>query len=169
MEVLRLLLLALALAAVVALPVLIALVVCADEVVDRLNCGYTEWRERRRARRLIARLNQAVDADQVATRIALDALDRVDRRPLEQIAADLRCLRRERAGGAGPAVVWHSSVLDAYDGRLRLACRALGITEHLGELTGLDRQIERVRVEAELDAAGLRLRAARPGQHERHH
>ncbi|MFV2101883.1 hypothetical protein [Micromonospora sp. LOL_024] len=168
MEVLRLLLLALALAAVVALPVLIALVVCADEIADRLTCGYVEWRDRRREQRLIARLDQAVDADQVASRTDLDALDRVDRRPLEQIAADLRCLRRDRGGGTGPAVVWHSGGLDAYDGRLRLACQALGIPEHLGELAGIDRQIERVRIEAELDAAGLRLPAARPGQTERH-
>ncbi|MEV6814359.1 hypothetical protein [Micromonospora sp. NPDC051296] len=168
MEVIRLLLLAVALAAVVFLPVLIALVVCADEVLDRLTCGYAEWRERRRERRLIARLDQAVDADELASRVDLDALDRADRRPLEQLAADLRCLRRERVGGMGPAVVWHSSVLDAYDERLRLACRALGITEHLAELTGVDREIERVRVEGVLDAAGLRLPATRPGQRERH-
>ncbi|GIJ30603.1 hypothetical protein Vqi01_57650 [Micromonospora qiuiae] len=158
------LMLALALAAVVLLPVLIALAVCADEVVDRLTCGYAHWRERR----LISRLNRAVDADKIAGRIDLAALDRTDRRPLEQLAADLRCLRRDRVGGTGPAVVWHSSVLEAYDERLRLACRALGITEHLAELTGIDRQLERVRVEAELDAAGLRLPAIRPGQHQRH-
>nr|WP_230417060.1 hypothetical protein [Micromonospora tarapacensis] len=160
-------LLALALAAVVFLPALIALVVCADEIADRLTCGYSGWWGRRRERRLIARLNQAIDADGVAGRVDLGAFDRADRRPLEQIAADLRCLRRERGGGIGPAVVWHSSVLDAYDDRLRLACRALGVTEHLAELTGVDRQIERVRVEAELDAAGLRLPATRPGQRER--
>ncbi|TCB99573.1 hypothetical protein E0H26_03165 [Micromonospora zingiberis] len=164
MEVLRVLLLSLALAAVVFVPVLIALVICADEVLDRFACGYAEWRKRRRERHLINRLNQA--ADGLADPDALDALDRPDRRPLEQLAADLRCLRRDRVGGA--AVVWHSSVLDAYDDRLRLACRALGITEHLAELTGIDRQIERVRIEGELDAAGLRLPATRPGQHQRH-
>ncbi|RIV37028.1 hypothetical protein [Micromonospora radicis] len=169
MEILRLLLLALALAAVVSLPVLIALVVCADEVLDRFTCGYAEWRARRRERRLIARLNRSVVADGLAKPGDLEALDRPDRRPLEQLAADLRCLRRERVGGTGPAVVWHSSVLDAYDERLRLACRALGITEHLTELTGIDRQLERVRIEGELDAAGLRLPATRPGQRERRH
>ncbi|MEV6694473.1 hypothetical protein AB0M35_23660 [Micromonospora sp. NPDC051196] len=166
MEVLRLLLLALALVAVVCVPVLVALVICADEVLDRFTCGFAEWRERWRERRLITRLNQAVTADELADPDTLDALDRPDRRPLEQLAADLRCLRRDRVGGA--AVVWHSSVLDAYDDRLRLACRALGITEHLAELAGIDRQIERVRIEGELDAAGLRLPATRPGQHQRH-
>ncbi|WP_433531065.1 hypothetical protein ACQPYA_02770 [Micromonospora sp. CA-263727] len=168
MEIIRLLLLAVALAAVVCLPLLIALVICADEVLDRVTCGYTEWRDRRRERLLIAQLDQAVDADEFASRVDLDALDRADRRPLEQIAADLRCLRRARVGGEGPAVVWHSSVLDAYDERLRHACRALGLTEHLAELTGMDRELERVRVEGELDAAGLRLPATRPGQRERH-
>ncbi|BCJ58902.1 hypothetical protein Jiend_23240 [Micromonospora endophytica] len=160
------LLLALALAAVVLLPVLIALVVCADEVVDRVSCGYAGWRQRRRERRLIDRLNQAVDADEIAGRIDLAALDRPDRRSLEEVAADLRCLRGGRPGRPGPAMVWHSSVLDAYDTRLRLACQALGITEHLTELAGFDRQLERVRIEGELDAAGLRLPATRPGQPE---
>lgn len=162
------LLLTLALVAVVLLPVLIALVVCADGMVDRFTRGYAEWRQRRQERRLIAELNRAVEADQLTSRIDLAALDRADRRPLEQVAADLRCLRRERVGGGGRATVWHSSVLDAYDDRLRLACQALGITEHLTELAGVDRQIERVRVEGELDAAGLRLPATRPGQHEPH-
>ncbi|MFI7552266.1 hypothetical protein ACIBQ2_21250 [Micromonospora sediminimaris] len=166
MEVLRIVLLAVALAAVVFVPVLIALVICTDELVDRLTCRYGEWRQRRRDRCLVARLNEAADAVAVADRVDLDALDRSERRPLEQIAADLRCLRRDRAGGSRP-VVWHRDVLHAYDDRLRLACHALGITEHLAELSGLDRQIERVRVEAELDAAGLRLPAARPEQPER--
>lgn len=167
MEVLRLLLLAVALAAVVFVPVLIAVAISTDAIADRITCGFAEWRKRRGERRLLGQLNQAVDAVGTVSRIDLDALDRADRRPLEEIAADLRCLRRERAGGIRPAV-WHGSVLDAYDHRLRLACRALGVPEHLAELTGVDRQIERVRVEAELDAAGLRLPAARPGQYERH-
>ncbi|MGW0503115.1 hypothetical protein [Micromonospora sp. NPDC003241] len=165
MEVLRSLLLALSLAGVVLLPVLIVLVVGADDVVGRVTYGCSQWRARRRERRLIAALLRSVTGDGSAVRADLD---RHDRRPLEEIAADLRCLRRERVGGVGAAVVWHSSVLDAYDDRLRLACRALGVTEHLAELTGVDRQIERVRVEGELDAAGLRLPATRPGQRERH-
>ncbi|MER5458866.1 hypothetical protein ABT008_29275 [Micromonospora sp. NPDC002389] len=168
MEVLRSLLLALSLAGVVLLPVLIVLVVGADDVVGRVTYGCSQWRARRRERRLIAALHRSVAGDGIAVRADLDALDRHDRRPLEEIAADLRCLRRERVGGVGAAVVWHSSVLDAYDDRLRLACRALGVTEHLAELTGVDRQIERVRVEGELDAAGLRLPATHPGQRERH-
>lgn len=163
MEVLRILLLALALVAVVFVPVLIALAIGIDGVVDRLTGGR---RRQRQERRLVARLDEAADAEAIAGRIDLEAFDRTDRRPLEQIAADLRCLRRDRVGGSR-SVLWHSEVLDAYDHRLSLACRALGISEHLAELTGLDRQIERVRIEAELDAAGLRLPVNRPEQPER--
>ena len=38
-----------------------------------------------------------------------------------------------------------------------MACQELEIQEHLGELTGVDREIERLRVEGLLLAAGLRL------------
>lgn len=65
-------------------------------------------------------------------------------------------------------MVWHGAVIDAYDERLRAACGALGIAEHLTELEGVDREIERVRVEGLLHAAGLTLPAARPGHHQRH-
>jgi hypothetical protein len=51
-------------------------------------------------------------------------------------------------------------VLRAYDQRLALASRSLGFTEHLGQLDGMDREIERLRVEGLLQAAGIRLRAA---------
>lgn len=66
-------------------------------------------------------------------------------------------------------MVWHGAVVQAYDDRLRLACRALGITEHLAELSGVDQEIERVRVEGVLHAAGLALPAARAGHRQRHH
>ena len=45
----------------------------------------------------------------------------------------------------------------AYDDRLSLACLELEIPQHLRELTGVDLEIERVRVEGELEAAGLGL------------
>jgi hypothetical protein len=51
--------------------------------------------------------------------------------------------------------LWHEAVRNAYDDRLRLACGCLGIQQHLTELDGLDLEIERVRVEGELRAAGL--------------
>jgi hypothetical protein len=80
---------------------------------------------------------------------------------IEQIAADLRRLHRQRsAGPTTESLAWLLAVRRAYDDRLCLACTCLGVTEHLNELDGLDREIERVRVEGELQAAGLVLRTA---------
>ncbi|MGK5737967.1 hypothetical protein [Micromonospora sp. URMC 103] len=164
----RTVLLVLAFVAVASLPVLFALIFCADEIIDRVACGYAEWRDRRRERRTIARLDRAIEADALTRDIDLSEFDRTDRRPLEQLAADLRRLGSQRLGGTGRSVVWHGAVLQAYDDRLRMACRALGITEHLTELTGVDQEIERVRVEGLLHAAGLTLPAARTGRRQQH-
>jgi len=164
----RALLLALAFLAVASLPAVIALLFCADEIIDRVVCGYTEWRDRRRERRVIARLDKAIEADALTRDIDLSEFDREGRRPLEQLAADLRRLGSQRLDGAGRPMVWHGAVLQAYDDRLRMACRALGITEHLGELDGVDQEIERVRVEGLLHAAGLTLPAARTGRRQQH-
>ncbi|MFU8852220.1 hypothetical protein ACNAW0_14730 [Micromonospora sp. SL1-18] len=168
MEVGRGLLLVLAILAVCSLPALFALIFCADEILDRVVCGWAEWREQRRERRAIARLDRAVEADALTRNIDLTELDRADRRPLEQLATDLRRLGGHRLAAVDRSVVWHGAVIDAYDERLRAACRALGITEHLAELDGVDREIERVRVEGLVHAAGLPLPAARPGHHQRH-
>lgn len=80
--------------------------------------------------------------------------------PIEQIAHDLRRLDHQRR--SGPTLEserWLAEVQRAYDDRLCLACRCLGLAEHLEPLRGMDRDIERVRVEGELQAAGLALRA----------
>lgn len=79
--------------------------------------------------------------------------------PIEQIAFDLRRLGRQRH--TGPAVhskVCLAAVMRAYDTRLQLACRCLGIAEFLDGLEGVEREFERVRVEGLLEAAGLMLR-----------
>jgi hypothetical protein len=78
--------------------------------------------------------------------------------PIEKIAADLRRLRRQRTGIALRSPVWFSAIEKAYDDRIRWACQRLDIDSHLDELTGVDRDIERVRLEGELEAAGLSLR-----------
>ncbi|MDM4722230.1 hypothetical protein QTQ03_22550 [Micromonospora sp. WMMA1363] len=168
MEVGRALLLTGMVGAVVCLPVVIALLFCADELIDRLVCGFGEWRERRREHRTIARLDQAVEADALTRNLDLSGFDRPDRRPLEQLAADLRRLGSQRVGANGRSAVWHGAVLRAYDERLRLACAALGISQHLDELTGVDREIERVRVEGLLHRAGLILPAAWAEHRQRH-
>ncbi|WP_406074499.1 hypothetical protein [Micromonospora sp. NBC_01638] len=164
----RALMLALAFLAVASLPAAVALLFCYDEILDRVVCGWSEWRERRREERTIARLDRAIEADALTRDIDLSDFDRVDRRPLEQLAADLRRLGGQRLGSTGRSMVWHGELLQVYDDRLRLACRALGITEHLAELEGVDQEIERVRVEGVLHAAGLSLPAARAGHRQRH-
>jgi hypothetical protein len=79
--------------------------------------------------------------------------------PIEQIAADLRRLSQHRVGIATRSPVWFTAVSRAYDDRLRLACRSLQIAEYLKDLDGVDLEIERVRVEGELQAAGMVLSA----------
>jgi hypothetical protein len=77
--------------------------------------------------------------------------------PIEQVAADLKRLANLRVGVARRSAVWSAAVERAYDDRLRVACRELGQEEYLGELDGVDLEIERVRVEGVLEAAGMRL------------
>jgi hypothetical protein len=87
------------------------------------------------------------------------ALARLGRPPIEWLARDLRRLDRQRRGGVTlESDRWLAAVLRAYDERLCLACECLGVPENLRPLDGLDREIERVRVEGALEAAGLELR-----------
>jgi len=79
---------------------------------------------------------------------------------IEQLAADLRRLDQQRQ--AGPAMcseLWQAAVIRAYDERLHLASECLGVTEQLRELEGAARDSERLRVEIELESAGLSLRS----------
>lgn len=102
-------------------------------------------------------------------RLLLRRLDRrwdgvpADRTPpspaIEFLAADLRRLYRHRLGIATQSLVWHIAILRAYDARLRLASHCLGVQEHLDTVSGMDLEIERLRIESELEAAGLVLRA----------
>ncbi len=87
------------------------------------------------------------------------ALARLAPPPIEWLARDLRRLHRQRRGGVTlESEQWQASVLRAYDERLCLACECLGVSENLRPLDGFDREIERVRVEGALEAAGLQLR-----------
>lgn len=74
---------------------------------------------------------------------------------IEQIACDLRRLGQQR--DCLESAEWHDAVLRAYDQRLTEACRCLEISEHLQPLDGMDRDLERLRLESELQAAGLAL------------
>jgi hypothetical protein len=76
--------------------------------------------------------------------------------PLEDLAADLRRLgKARRLPGQTPSR--RAVVLAAYDRRLVLACAALGVHEHLADLDGFDKNIERVRMEGALLEAGFLL------------
>jgi hypothetical protein len=104
--------------------------------------------------RELRRLDRELQTVDVAARMA--ALPTV---PIEQLAFDLRRLDRQRhSGPMRSSEVGLAAVLQAYDARLQLACQCLGVTEHLQPLEGVDREIERVRVEGRLEAAGLAFR-----------
>jgi hypothetical protein len=165
-------LLVLALVALVLLPCLVAvLVINADRWRGRLARAGRRPRRARRGRGRVwritpqrsswqerwtmLRLERALADEPGEQRFILDAMGRSNQPPIEQIASDLRRLGRQRLGLATRNPVWYEAVRRAYDDRLRLACGCLGIQQHLAELDGLDLEIERVRVEGELHAAGL--------------
>jgi hypothetical protein len=88
---------------------------------------------------------------------ALDALNRP--RSIKELELDLRRLERQRRiGPTRESLRWLAKVEQAYDDGLCEACRCLGVTEHLQPLAGMDRALERFRVECQLAEAGLNLR-----------
>ena len=80
-----------------------------------------------------------------------------EHRPIERIAADLRRVRRTRACfEPGASAVKKIAARQAYDALLVQACTALGVEHRLGALAeGMDRELERVRVEECLRHQGL--------------
>jgi len=143
---------------VVTLPSLIMLIMSWDGVYERVARIYRRQVDRHRPypgltirqRRRLARLDRTLSDRCVAWPVRQGP-------PIETIATDLRRLRSQRDGVAQRSPVWFTAVEKAYDERLGLACERLAIEAHLEELSGIDREIERVRVEGELEAAGLRL------------
>ncbi|GAA3956084.1 hypothetical protein [Actinoplanes auranticolor] len=143
--------LATALLALLCLPCAVAVVVCADELVAR-RLFSRGGRQETHALRCLEREFSAGNLE----------LRPPDHEPsLEELVAELRRLDRQRRSSPTiDSAAWLTAVLRAYDHRLAMASRSLGLTEHLAQLDGMDREIERVRVEGLLHAAGLRLRAA---------
>lgn len=132
------------------LPCVVVAVVCSDQMALR-RCWTRRGRDETRALR---RLDRALRTGNPAPApVALDAPT------IEQIAYDLRRLGHQRRfGPSQQSEQWRAAVLRAYDQRLCLACHALGLIEHLEPLEGMDRDLERLRVESELQKAGLALR-----------
>lgn len=84
------------------------------------------------------------------------------RRPIEDVARDVRRLRqRYAATRSGVSYAKQEAFRLAYDHALAEGCDALGITHLLGVLAdGADLDLERVRVERLLHRWGLSLDAA---------
>ncbi|ROP30630.1 hypothetical protein EDD30_3488 [Couchioplanes caeruleus] len=137
-----------ALLALLFLPCAVAIVACADAL---------PWRRLRtrggRDVHALRRLDRRLNADGPL------APPPVSRPGVEELAADLRRLARQRRGGPTvESAAWLAAVMRAYDHRLSLASEALGLPHHLAVLDGMDLDLERMRVEEELRAAGMRLR-----------
>ncbi len=83
--------------------------------------------------------------------------------PIERVAASLRRLGREVAAlPPGTPQLRRRALQLAYDDLLATACRALSIRHELCDLPpGMDREVERLRVEACLERAGLQIRDRR--------
>ena len=135
--------------ALLCLPCAVAVVVCADALPGRRTWTRSGRRETQALRRMDRQLSCAGPVHRLP----------VGQPCLEEVAADLRRLGRQRCGGPTTgSELWMAAVLRAYDDRLLIASKAYGVTHHLTDLEGMDRDLERVRVEERLRAAGLQLR-----------
>ncbi len=89
-------------------------------------------------------------------RRTLRALRRMHGVPLERLAADLRRLRAVLRADAHRSAAQQLGNRLAYDQILMQACSMLEIEHELAEETaGMERDIERFRIEAELERAGV--------------
>ncbi|HLN76715.1 MAG TPA: hypothetical protein VK204_06680 [Nocardioidaceae bacterium] len=84
--------------------------------------------------------------------------------PLERLVRDLRRLEPEaRRPREGTTHAKHRGVVAAYDDLLLDACRAVDVPTSLASLPeGIERESERLRIEFELERAGLPIRIASP-------
>jgi hypothetical protein len=85
--------------------------------------------------------------------------------PIEQLAADLRRLRGAIASDEHRSAAHQMGNRLAYDRVLVQACDMLGIEHELdADTSGIERDIERLRVEADLESAGVVISTRRYGQ-----
>jgi biopolymer transport protein ExbB/TolQ len=122
-----------------------------DLLAGRWDGSLRRWRERR--------------GESAAHRQAVRELRRQQGVPIEQLAADLRRLRAIVGSDAHRSAAHQMGNRLAYDKLLRQVCEMLEIEHELdGDSIGFERDIERIRVEAELERAGLILSDRRYGQ-----
>ena len=140
-----------AVAVVIMVLVPIGCVLLWDLLAGRWDESLRRWRERR---------SEAADH-----RRALRAMRSLQGAPLEQLAADLRRLRTVVRTDEHRSAAQQLGDRLAYDQVLMQACSMLGIEHELADNTvGLERDIERIRIEAELERAGVMVTDRRYGQ-----
>jgi hypothetical protein len=138
-----------AVAIMVLIPIFV--VVIYDLLVGRWDGGLRRWRDRR--------------SSAAAHRQAVRELRHQQGVPIEQLAADLRRLRAILGTDAHRSAAHQMGNRLAYDKLLMQVCEMLEIEHDLeGDSIGFERDIERIRVEAELERAGLILSDRRFGQ-----
>ena len=122
-----------------------------DLLAGRWDGSLRRWRERR--------------SESAAHRQAVRELRRQQGVPIEQLAADLRRLRAIVGSDAHRSAAHQMGNRLAYDKLLMQVCEMLEIEHDLeADSIGFERDIERIRVEAELERAGLILSDRRYGQ-----
>lgn len=104
-------------------------------------------------------------ADGAERRRNLRAMRRQQGAPLERLVTDLRRLRQAVSTDEHRSAAHQLGNRMAYDRVLMQICAMLDIEHELHtELSGIDRDIERFRVEADLERAGVALTDRRYGQ-----
>ena len=122
-----------------------------DLLAGRWDASVAAWRERRSLRR--------------EHRKGVKALRDQKGLPLEQVIADLRRLRVVVGQDARRSAAHQMGNRLAYDRLLAQTCDMLEVHHDLGtECLGMEREIERLRVEAELERVGVRITDRRFGQ-----
>ncbi|MGI3782489.1 MAG: hypothetical protein ACRYG2_17140 [Janthinobacterium lividum] len=131
-----------ALAVIIMVLVPIGCVLLWDLLAGRWDASISHFRER-----------QIMAAEHRRT---VRALRSIQGAPLERLAADLRRLREVVRADAHRSAAQQLGNRLAYDQVLMQACSMLEIEHDLREeTTGIERDIERLRVEAELERAGV--------------
>lgn len=122
-----------------------------DVLAGRWDDSLTRFRERRSAA--------------AEHRRAVKLLTRQRGVPLERLVADLRRLRSAVGTDSKRSAAHQMGNRMAYDQLLMQTCEMLEITHELHEdSSGFDRDIERIRIEAELERAGVMVTDRRFGQ-----
>lgn len=85
------------------------------------------------------------------------------RPPIEETAARLRALAERLRDTPHSEATRRGELLDEYDLALRRACATVGVSQYLTQLSGEDLDVERLRVEGSLEAAGVVLRGPGAG------